>query len=297
MILKQKATRLSKEFLFLFEQSVKRQSMADVPVSSHLSSGLDSTAITYFLKKEAENVNTYTCGFDTKDVFGLEAEFNESPISKEFANNIGTNHNEYIISSGDMEASLDNLSKIIEEPRLGQSYPNYFLANLVSKKNKVVLTGAGGDELFAGYPWRYFYKEGLLNYDEYIESYYKYWQRLLPNKELSKLLSPIKSDFNNFRTIDIFKQVLDKSNIELKCKDDFINNSLYFEAKTFLPGLLTIEDKINMAFGVENRVPFLDNDLVEFALSCPINQKLKYESEDIVEINENIFNKKENHFY
>ena len=207
--------------------------MADVPVSSHLSSGLDSTAITYFLKKEAENVNTYTCGFDTKDVFGLEAEFNESPISKEFANNIGTNHNEYIISSGDMEASLDNLSKIIEEPRLGQSYPNYFLANLVSKKNKVVLTGAGGDELFAGYPWRYFYKEGLLNYDEYIESYYKYWQRLLPNKELSKLLSPIKSDFNNFRTIDIFKQVLDKSNIELKCKDDFINNSLYFERKLF----------------------------------------------------------------
>jgi asparagine synthase (glutamine-hydrolysing) len=53
-----------------------------------------------------------------------------------------------------------------------------------------------------------------------------------------------------------------------------VNNSLYFEAKTFLAGLLNIEDKIHMHFGIENRVPFLDNDLVDFVMKLPLEFKL-----------------------
>ncbi|MEO1180838.1 MAG: asparagine synthase C-terminal domain-containing protein, partial [Cyanobacteria bacterium J06636_28] len=67
---------------------------------------------------------------------------------------------------------------------------------------------------------------------------------------------------------------------------DYINHSLYFEAKTFLHGLLIVEDKLSMAHSLENRVPFLDNDLVDFAMRCPVSLKLNNLSE-VVRLNEN----------
>ena len=68
--------------------------------------------------------------------------------------------------------------------------------------------------------------------------------------------------------------------------EDFINHSLYFEAKTFLHGLFIVEDKLSMAHGLETRVPFLDNDLVEFAMKCPVNLKLDNLKKNI-SLNEN----------
>ena len=56
--------------------------------------------------------------------------------------------------------------------------------------------------------------------------------------------------------------------------EDYINHSLYFEAKTFLNGLLLVEDKLSMAHGLETRVPFLDNDLADFAMRLPAHSKL-----------------------
>lgn len=73
---------------------------------------------------------------------------------------------------------------------------------------------------------------------------------------------------------------------ELEKPEDYINHSLYFEAKTFLHGLFTIEDKISMAHGLETRVPFMDNELVDFAMRCPVNLKLNNLS-DVIRINEN----------
>src|SRR5690606_38093356 len=61
---------------------------------------------------------------------------------------------------------------------------------------------------------------------------------------------------------------------ELKRPEDYVNHSLYFECRTFLQGLLIVEDKLSMAHGLEARVPFLDNDLVDFAMRCPVRLKL-----------------------
>ena len=61
-----------------------------------------------------------------------------------------------VLKAGDMERVLPDLVWHLEEPRVGQSYPNYYAAQLASKFVKVVLSGAGGDELFGGYPWRYY---------------------------------------------------------------------------------------------------------------------------------------------
>ena len=61
-----------------------------------------------------------------------------------------------VLKAGDMEKCIENYVWHLEEPRVGQSYPNYYAAKLASKFGKVVLSGCGGDELFGGYPWRYF---------------------------------------------------------------------------------------------------------------------------------------------
>ena len=87
-------------------------------------------------------------------------------------------------------------------------------------------------------------------------------------------------------TRDIFRDVFQNRKSNLQTPEDYINHSLYFEAKTFLHGLLVVEDKLSMAHGLENRVPFLDNDLVDFAMQCPVSLKLNNLS-DVVRINEN----------
>jgi asparagine synthase (glutamine-hydrolysing) len=74
--------------------------------------------------------------------------------------------------------------------------------------------------------------------------------------------------------------------IKITRPEDYINHSLYFEAKTFLHGLLVVEDKLSMAHSLEARVPFLDNDLVDFAMKVPVNLKLQNLTE-VVRLNEN----------
>jgi asparagine synthase (glutamine-hydrolysing) len=87
-------------------------------------------------------------------------------------------------------------------------------------------------------------------------------------------------------TRDIFENTFSNHSNSLEKPEDFINHSLYFEAKTFLHGLFVVEDKLSMAHSLETRVPFMDNDLVEFAMQCPVNLKLNNLG-DVVRLNEN----------
>ena len=194
-----------------------------------------------------------------------------------------------------MEKCIQRLAWHIEEPRVGQSYPNYYIAQLASKFIKVVLSGSGGDELFAGYPWRYYKSSNSQDFESFIDSYL-YWQRLIDNKDIKKLLNPIWNDVKDVWTRDIFINVFLEHDITLDSPTDYINHSLYFEAKTFLHGLLIIEDKISMSFGLENRVPFLDNDLVDFAMRCPLNLKLN-NLENNFRIDENYLGNKTHKYF
>ncbi len=275
----------------LFTQAVERQLVADVEVGSYLSGGMDSGSITAIASKyfqaqgNANYLKTFTVGFDMSSASGMELSFDERAKAEYMSYKFKTEHYEMVLKSGDMERCLPNFAYHLEEPRVGQSYPNYYAAKLASKFVKVVLSGAGGDELFAGYPWRYYRATNNKNFDDYIDKYYSFWKRLIPNKDIIDIFSPIANDTKNVWTRDIFADVFKTPSIG-QTPEEYINHSLYFEAKTFMHGLLVVDDKLSMAHSLETRVPFLDNDLVDFAQKVPVSLKLA-NLKNIVRMNEN----------
>jgi len=270
----------------LFKQAVNRQLVSDVELGSYLSGGLDSGSITAIAASNTPYLKSFTCGFDLSSANGMELAFDERAKAEAMSAVFKTEHYEMVLKAGDMERAMRDICFHLEEPRVGQSYPNFYAAKLASKFVKVVMSGAGGDELFAGYPWRYYRAVNNDNFENYIDKYYLFWQRLIPNKEVQKVFSPIAGDLEGVWTRNIFRDVFKHHSESLTRPEDYINHSLYFEAKTFLHGLLVVEDKLSMAHGLESRVPFLDNDLVEFAMRCPVSLKLN-NLQDVVRLNEN----------
>ncbi len=270
----------------LFKQSVKRQLVSDVELGSYLSGGMDSGSITAISSEEFKDLKTFTCGFDLSSASGIELAFDERQKAEAMSAKFKTEHYEMVLKSGDMERCLPKLAWHLEDPRVGQSYPNYYAAQLASKFVKVVLSGSGGDELFGGYPWRYYRAASSQNFEEFIDEYYIYWQRLISNTQLKKLFRPVSNEVKNVWTRDIFRDIFKTHQNEFNTAEDYINHSLYFEAKTFLHGLFIVEDKLSMAHSLESRVPFMDNDLVDFAMRCPVNLKLN-NLNDVIRINEN----------
>ena len=270
----------------LFRQAVSRQLITDVELGSYLSGGMDSGSITAVAATSFPYLKTFTCGFDLSSASGIELAFDERAKAEAMSYHFKTEHYEMVLKAGDMERCMPRLAHHLEEPRVGQSYPNYYAAQLASKFVKVVLSGAGGDELFGGYPWRYYRAVNNVSFEDYIDKYYVFWQRLVNNTQLRKIFDPIWSDVSDVSTRDIFRDVFRHHDERLNSPEDYINHSLYFECKTFLHGLLVVEDKLSMAHSLETRVPFLDNDLVDFAMRCPVHLKLNNLA-DVVRMDEN----------
>jgi asparagine synthase (glutamine-hydrolysing) len=260
----------------LFSQAVKRQLISDVPISSYLSGGMDSGAITAVASQYIPYLRTFTCGFDLSSASGIELSYDERARAEALSYQFKTEHYEVVLKSGDMERVMPELIWHLEDPRIGQCYPNYYVARLTSRFAKVVLAGGGGDELFGGYPWRYYRTAHCKTFDDYVAEYYRYWQRLVPGRVAHKLYQPaVWADICELQTIDIFRSVAERAGTEPRSLEDFVNLSMYFEAKTFLHGLLLVEDKLSMAHGLETRVPFLDNEIVDFATQLPVQLKLR----------------------
>lgn len=270
----------------LFHQAVSRQLISDVELGAYLSGGIDSGSITAIAAQQLPYIKSFTCGFDLNSASGVEVSYDEREAAEYMSYLFKTEHYEMVLKAGDMERVMPNLAWHLEEPRVGQSYPNFYVAQLASKFVKVVLAGTGGDELFAGYPWRYYRAVVNDDFEHYVDKYYSFWQRLLSPQEIQQVLQPICSKVEHISTKDIFSSVFKRHSVELTRPEDYVNHSLYFEAKTFLHGLLVVEDKLSMAHSLETRVPFLDNDLVDFAMKIPTRLKLGNLTE-VVRLNEN----------
>lgn len=266
------ASALGEELRRLFKQAVTRQLVADVEVGAYLSGGMDSGSVAAVAAKNLPHLRTFTCGFDVSSASGLELYFDERRDAERMSALMASEHYEMVLKAGDMERVMPRLARHIEEPRVGQSYPNFFIAGLASKFNRVVLSGTGGDELFAGYPWRY-----ALAYDpdpaRCRENLFASWQRVLPYRDHAAIFAPVWREVADADPRAQFDAKWDDPGPRAS-PNELLNAILTFEARTFLHGLLTMEDKVAMAHGLEVRVPFLDNDLVDFAQGLPLAHKI-----------------------
>jgi asparagine synthase (glutamine-hydrolysing) len=252
-----------------FEEVVTRQLISDVPVGSYLSGGMDSASIAAIASRNVPRLMTFTGGFDLSSVTGFELVFDERADAEVVASEFRTQHYEMVMHAGDMAWALPELVWHLEDLRVGMSYPNYYIAGLASKFVKVALGGAGGDEVFGGYPWRYELVTGLDDAKAFDRAYYDYWSRLVPDAQKPAFFADeVWNQARDRSTFDLYRSVL-----EPVAKLEPLEKALYFEAKTFLHGLLVVEDKVSMAHSLEVRVPFLDNALVALAERIPARVK------------------------
>jgi asparagine synthase (glutamine-hydrolysing) len=254
-----------------FETAVTRQLMSDVPLGSYLSGGMDTGSISAVAVRHLPRMHTFTCGFDLPEgASELEQRFDERDESHQLAHSLGTTHHELELGPEALAEALPFVVWHLDEPRVGISYQVYSTTEMIRRYVTVVLSGVGGDELFAGYPWRYEPIIGLQN-GAFEAAYYGQWVRLMSDSEKRDLFTnEVGQALRDFSSLESFRSALKGAD-----GADPLHRALYFDFKTFLHGLLIVEDKLSMAHSVEARVPFLDNELVDYITRIPAEFKLQ----------------------
>ncbi|MAG36423.1 MAG: asparagine synthase (glutamine-hydrolyzing) [Dehalococcoidia bacterium] len=253
-----------------FEGAVSRQLMSDVPVGSYLSGGMDSGSICAVASRQIPQLTTITGGFSLAGATEEERSCDERIHSERLATTFDTEHYEIVIQPSGLARALPSVVWHLEDLRVSSSYHNYYVARLASRFVKVVLAGAGGDELFGGYPWRYAVLDDSTTGSEFEGRYFQYWSRLLAPEERRGFFTELfRRGAGDFDPRDPFLALTRRYDAP-----DMIDRALTFEARVYLHGLFILEDKLSMAHGLESRVPFIDDDLVEFAQRIPSRHKV-----------------------
>lgn len=253
-----------------FTTAVKRQLMSDVPLGSYLSSGLDSTAITLVGAQHVKPFYTFTCGYDMSEVEEKDRASDERFLAEEVARYLHTLQYEVTIRPDDLGRLFETAVRQIEDPRVGVSYQQIPLSGLASRHVKVVLSGTGSDELFGGYLWRYGGLGDAGSHEDFLREYYRRWTRFIPDVEKPAFFSDeTLRAIGDFTPWESFRGI-----IEACPSPSRLEKALYFDVKTFLQGMLVIEDRLSMIHSIELRVPFLDDDLVAFAGTLPEEMKI-----------------------
>lgn len=284
------------EIFELLYDSVKRQMVSDRPVGIFLSGGIDSTVVLALASKIANKpLKTFSIGF--KNVAELEkynADFNLARRSAKFYK---SDHHEYYISPNLALETFQKLVKTLDEPISNPTYiPTFILANQARKKVVVALGGDGGDELFGGYrkyldAWfldlyqklPLFLRENFLDYSL---SYFKehkerdFISHFKANKIAEKYLIFMGRSEQQLRSI--FTSDYQKTVKTLSQLRGFrFRNSKFYDDLPILDFFhwlpeesLMRTDKMTMQFGLEQRVPFLDNHIIDFAFRIPFSWKI-----------------------
>jgi asparagine synthase (glutamine-hydrolysing) len=286
----------------LIDDSVKKTLVSDVPLGCFLSSGIDSTIVTYFAKKNSKKkIKTFSVGFS-------ESEFNESEEAKEIAKYIGTEHHNIYFSNQDIITHFDALDEIYDEPFADPSQlPTSLISEYSKKSVSVILSGDGGDELFGGYnrytePFKRMYNLSFKS--KLIKIMSNLSDSNLDKIEKLFLIPDIKKRVRTFKKEDLGKTYIslltmfeDLNDIlKAECVEDIsnfdqFNNSIknyfekfmYFDTMHYLPDdILTKVDRASMHYSLEVRVPLLDHRIVEFAWSLPREYKLNINKQKII---------------
>ncbi|HEY5401704.1 MAG TPA: asparagine synthase (glutamine-hydrolyzing) [Pyrinomonadaceae bacterium] len=284
------------ELRFLLDESVRLRLISDVPLGAFLSGGIDSSTIVGLMARHsAQPVKTFSIGFH-------EDSYNELKYARMTAQKFGTDHHEFFVTP-EICSVVDELAWFMDEPFADQAtIPNYVVSKLAREHVKVVLSGDGGDELFAGYT-RYIVAQNRASFD------------LIP-KTLRQGLGPLSKNLphgtkgRNYLfniSLDPVSRYLDSVstftslNRESLYTRDFrdlvgtegyvsslfrdlsarvttgepLDRLLYIDSKTYLPGdILAKVDRTSMAVSLEARAPLLDHKLIEFVGQMPAKLKL-----------------------
>ncbi len=280
------------QFSKLFEDSVKKRLISDVPLGVFLSGGLDSSSITAIMGKYMnEPVKTFSIGFEGD-------KWDESRYSNIVSDYLGTDHKKIMLGSGAIK-SLPEIIWHMDEPIADPaSIPTFHLSEFAAKKVKVCLVGEGADEILGGYKHHM-----LLNAMKNISMPEKI---RAPLSGLAKRIddnTPVKSRIKRYTRFaslllsaeslqkiyaNMYEKLPEKKYLSFKAKTrdvygDLLKNNagvlkqlLLFETNVQLQNSLLMKvDKLTMSASVEARVPFLDYRLVEFCAALPDNMKIR----------------------
>ena len=287
----------------LLERAVTaRLEAADVPVGLFVSGGLDSGVVAAIARKAKETLECFSIGFE-------EASFDESRYAQQVARSLGIKHHLKVFRAQEMLHMVERLPEILDEPLADPSIlPLYLLSQFAAEHMKVVLSGDGGDELFAGYQTYQahklvtfydalpgFVKESVkafafrlpvshkyLSLDFKIKQFLKgvgvssevrffLWRGAFSNAERHALLRPeVRLELQNENAYEEIYRYVRKSGLTKE-----LERILYLSMKLYLQdnNLVTV-DRASMANGLEVRSPLLDRDVVDFVCRLPMEYKL-----------------------
>ncbi len=276
-------------------ETVKMHMISDVPLGAFLSGGIDSSSVVAMMAKNSNlPVNTFSIGFK-------EQKFNELEYAREVAKKYGCDHHEQIVESESISL-LPKLVSFYDEPFADSSaIPTYYVSKFAREHVTVVLSGDGGDELFAGYDiYRYFKNiysfsssfpglnrliwgnihklipqkmagKGLTYFlskdKDLLGAYLCFWTK----EERQKLFLNNHPDINYLNASERYKEeILKKGN-----SGNFITNLQYLDMQTYMvDSILTKVDRASMMNSIEVRVPLLDHKFAELTFRIPWTLKL-----------------------
>jgi len=292
------------QLVALLEETVQLHMISDVPVGFLLSGGIDSTAMLSFAARKTDKpISTFTIGFSSDTVV------DERPYARLAAERYGSKHYELSISSDEFAAFLPHYVWYMEEPICQPpAVALYYISKLASQHVKVLISGEGGDEAFAGYenyrnifwfeqikkamgPLRSPVGHGMswlggLMHSRVLSKYGPRMRTPFEQYYLSRTSSPF--DFFTSDSTGLYSQSMaehvDRSHsvsvtrkyLARAANFSLLNKMLYVDTNTWLPDELLVKaDKMTMANSVELRVPLLDHKVLEFAAGLPRNQKVR----------------------
>lgn len=258
----------------LIIDSAKRQMVADVPVCTFLSGGLDSSTLSAIAASSAaekgETLSTFSIDYTDNDKYFARSVFQPSPDSDYIdimRRHIGSEHQVCVYDSDELVATLREAMVARDLPGMADVDSSLLLfCREIKKHATVALSGECADEIFGGYPW--FYRDELLSLDMFPWANSLELRRSVMSRSLSHLDIEGYAKGRYFDTIEETPLLGSETPSERRRRQMF-----YLNIKWFMANLLDRKDRMSMACGLEVRVPFCDHRIAEYAWNIPWNIK------------------------
>lgn len=272
---KNQTTEPRKNLKEVIEESIASQIRTDEMTTIYLSGGIDSSILAILAQKLSNKVNLMTLGFDNE-------EFSESENAKNLAEKLNLPWTEIKLTPQLFKTSIQDTIDSMQEPRIGQSCVNFLIHKNAKTASRVSFSGAGADELFGGYPWRYplIVKNGRVvplqySLEQTAELISEKWNRVGGHSVIESFLSIDAGSARKFA----LKQIEEKISLfDVDWKNEWaaVEACLQYERETFLQNLLSLDDALAMKSSLEVRVPFLSNGLVTYSESLHPSELFSY---------------------